>query len=445
MRWFVGAGLVLLVALILGSGLLAYAMYVLFAVLLVSRYLTHNWTAHVKATRTCDRETAEVGETASLRVALRNTSWMPIPWLLVEDLFPPGSLSARLPRLKVRGKRLKMLMLPPNGTATMSYRLEFLRRGYYQLGPVLLETGDLFGLHRRYRVEDRPHFVLVYPRIVPLQGYDIASRRPVGEVRLTHRLYEDPTRIAGVRRYEVGDPLSRVHWKATARTGVLHCKTYEPSTMAGATILLDFHLGGYHDRGEPYRSELAVTAAASLAHAVFVMGQQVGFISNGRDAADRIRLEGWEGEFRDRQNARQTAEMEEADDRLRPLVVPTGRGADQFHRIREVLARLELTDGLPFDALVMETASRLPRDASVVAVLPDVPEATALALGSLKRMGLAVTVVLVLLPERDLENCHGRLLAEGIRDVRHLASEEALTELCQRQVEHPAPYQFLSS
>src|SRR5262249_6878200 len=150
----------------------------------------------------------------------------------------------------------------------LKYRLNLEMRGYYQIGPVVMESGDLFGLHRRYRVATEPHFLLVYPKVVPLEGYDIASRRPIGEVRLTHRLYEDPSRIAGVRESQAGDPLNRVHWPSTARTGQLQCKVYEPTTIAGATILLDFHQAGYHQQGEPQRSELAVTAAVSLAHAL---------------------------------------------------------------------------------------------------------------------------------------------------------------------------------
>ena len=39
MKWFLGAILLLLAALVLQSGLLAYAMYVLLAVMLVSRVL----------------------------------------------------------------------------------------------------------------------------------------------------------------------------------------------------------------------------------------------------------------------------------------------------------------------------------------------------------------------------------------------------------------------
>ena len=59
-------------------------------------------------------------------------------------------------------------------------------------------------------------------------------------------------------------------------------------------------------------------------------------------------------------------------ERLEPLVVATRRGAEQFQRIREMLARAELTDGLTFAQLVVETAHRLPRDATVLAVLPAV-------------------------------------------------------------------------
>ena len=89
-----------------------------------------------------------------------------------------------------------------------------------------------------------------------------------------------------------------------------------------------------------------MTAAASLANAVFQMGQQVGLVTNGRDAADRIRQEGWDFDIRTRDAAQRAASMLDASDRLQPLVVETRRGAEQLMRILETLARAELTDGL---------------------------------------------------------------------------------------------------
>ena len=58
--------------------------------------------------------------------------------------------------------------------------VKFFQRGYYQFGPLLVETGDVFGLHRRYRLLTEPQFVLILPKVLPLQGYNLASRRPHG-------------------------------------------------------------------------------------------------------------------------------------------------------------------------------------------------------------------------------------------------------------------------
>ena len=452
MKWFLGAILFLLVALVLQSGLLAYAMYVLLAVMIISRVLARNWLGKVTARRTSDPltvrggedgplfRTAEIGDEVNVEITIGNSGWLPVPWVLLEDMLPRQALAQKPPRLRVRGKRLQIRMLPGGKEVTLSYQLRCDMRGYYQIGPLVMESGDLFGLHRRYRVDAEPHFLLVYPKMVPLQGYDLASRRPIGDIRLSHRLYEDPTRIAGVRPYQIGDPLNRVHWRSTARTGSLHSKIYEPSSLAGATLVLDFHQGCYYRRGEPHRSELAITAAASLANAVYQLGQKVGLVSNGRDAADRIRVEGWEHDYRTRQAARQQTAMAERSERLQPLVIETRRGVQQFQRIREVLARLELTDGLTAAELIVETASRLPRDATVVALLADVPVETALALGNLRRQGLAVSVVLIALENEGLEKGYGRLLAEGIMDVRQLRDEAGLPDLCQQQVRRAAMY-----
>lgn len=432
MSWILGAIVLLIVGMVFQLGLLVYAMYVLLGVLVVSRYLAREWIQNLVVTRDCSRPTARIGETVAVMVTLQNTGRLPIPWLLVEDSVPRDALAERPPRITLEGKRVGILQFAAGSEKRLLYQVIFHRRGYYQLGPLLLESGDLFGLHRRFRVASQPHYVLVYPRVVAIQGYDIASRRPIGEVRLTHRLFEDPTRIAGVREYRAGDSLNRIHWRATARTGLLHSKVYEPSCVAGMTLLLDFHRASYPARGEPHRSDLAVTTAASLANTVYELGQQVGLISNGRDAADRIRQEGARHEFRTRALAKESVGMLDRNERLRPVVVETRRGTEQLQRILETLARVELTDGLTFPQFTQEVASRMPRDATVVAILADVPSETAIALGNLRRGGFAVTAVLTL-PDDDRDNAGaGRLLAEGV-SVRTVGNEAEISALCGEQ------------
>ncbi len=430
MRWLVGALLILFLAVLLDFGLLAYAMYALLGVIVLSRWLADSWSGQLTATRETNRNRVEIGDTVAVVVQLENRGWLPIPWMLLEDLLPRRAMIHNPPNLQPTGRRLQLVSLLGGARKTILYQLQCNRRGYYQLGPLVAETGDVFGLYRRYRILSEPSFLLALPKVIPLEGYDIASRRPIGEVRMAHRLYEDPTRMAGVRSYQAGDPLNRVHWGATASTGVLHSKVYEPSTVAGATLLLDFHQAAFDPRHEPMRSELAITAVASIASAICEMGQQVGLVTNARDAAERVKRTGWHHEqLPSRQFAQATAAMDDDGDRLRPQVVPTQRGNLQLGHILETLARAEITDGLTSAQLVRETASRLPTSATVIAVLTTVTPETAIALGNLRRRGLAVTALLNTYDPFDFAAMSGLLLAQRV-ECRQLLDEASIPVLC---------------
>jgi uncharacterized protein (DUF58 family) len=435
MKWPLAILGLLAVGMTFKLSLLVYAMYVLLGVLLVNRFLTRLWTENAHVTRYCSQEVFEIGEWTQIDVEVENKGPTSIPWLILEDSLPRAALTQVPPRIKAEGSRLTVTRLAAGGRTSLTYRVLFLLRGYYQLGPSLLETGDVFGLHRRFRVTSDPAFALVLPRVLPLRGYNLASRRPVGEIRLAHRLFEDPTRIAGTRIYQPGDPLNRVHWRATARTGQLHSRVFESSCVAGAMFLLDFHQQSYQGSGAAVAAELAITTVSSLANAIYLMGQQIGLVSNGRDAADRIREEGWRAEFTTRAEAQKEARALGQNERLRPLVVGAGKGAAQFARILEVLARLEQTEGLGFSQMVEEAVHRMPRDATVVAVLGRVSSPTAVALGGLVRRGMRVNAIV---SSFDLETPRdwaqppewaAMLLEEGI-EFKVVQSEESITELC---------------
>ncbi len=435
MKGILGTIALLLLGLVFQLGLLVYAMYVLLGILWLSRYFTRSWMEQLVARRICAGEVFEIGERLAVTVEIENTSRLTIPWLMIEDSVPYEAMAQRPFRIEVEGGRLELTRLGPGEVTTLEYEVAFRQRGYYQLGPVLLETGDVFGLHRRFRVATEPHFALVLPKVLPLQGYNLASRRPMGEIRVVHRLFEDPTRLAGVRPWQEGDPMRRIHWRATARTGEIHSRLYEHSRVAGATLLLDFHTHNFQGIGATTSAELAIVTVASLANAVYVMGQQIGLVSNGRDAADRIRAEGWRAEFTTRAEALQRAGEPLANDRLRPVRVPTRKGGENRRQILEMLARLEHTDGMEFAEMVAVVAAEIPRDATVVPVMRHVTPDMALALGGLVRRGFLVTAVIAAFEKEAIPDWAqppewaGLLLAQGI-DFRVVNSEEAIMNLC---------------
>ena len=215
----------------------------------------------------------------------------------------------------------------------------------------------------------------------------------------------------------------------------MQTRTYESSCVTGATFLLDFHAGSFPGAASVRSAEMAVTTVASLANAVFQMGQQIGFISNGRDAADRIREEGWRAEFLTRDDAQRRASVTAANTRLRPVVVEPGKGEDRFTSILATLGRLEHTDGLDFSALTEESGPKISRDSTVVAVVGIVTPDIAVALGNLVRRGFLVTAVVVsfgmdAVPDwAKPPDWAAMLLAQGI-DFRVVNSEESIINLC---------------
>ncbi len=433
MRNVAAISLLLLVGMLLGASLLVYSAYVLFAVFWLSRYFSQRWTNSLVATRTMSSDEIEVGEQVQIQLRLDNRDSLAIVWVLIEDVLPLQALTGPPPALEVDGSRLRICSVAAKSSRIVAYKLTALRRGYFQIGPTIAETGDLLGLHRRFRALTSPAYLLVLPKLVPLAGYEIASRRPVGEINVTYRLLEDPTMVSGIRQYQNGDPLRSVHWRASARTGQLQCKQFQPTSVAGATVVVDLHRRSNPDHHEPVRTDLAVTAAASIFHTLLLLQQQFGLISNGRDAADRIAERQAKKEFASLESAQREVAMRSTSTRMLPVVVPTGRGPAHFQQIHRALARLERTDGLSLQELLVETQCRMPRDASVIVVLQEIDDTAALALGMLRRQGYAVSAIINNYENEAYTMATTRLMSQKIKTY-HLLGESSISEICKSLV-----------
>ncbi|MFN5468631.1 MAG: DUF58 domain-containing protein [Pirellulaceae bacterium] len=422
--------LLLLIGLVFQASVLVYAAGAMVLLFGGSRFLVERWVRALAAQRQAIRGEMEVGQSTSVGVQLTNRSRWWIPWVLIEDVLPRSATQAPHGALSVPQTPLRLYALGARQGKLLSYTLQALRRGLYQIGPTIAETGDLLGLHRRFAVLSKPQTILVLPRIVPIEGYDIASRRPIGEIQVTYRSMEDPTLVVGIRDYQQGDPLHRIHWKATARTGRLHSKIYQPTTVAGAMLLLDLHRQSNPERHEPVRSDLAVTAAASIAHTLYQIGQQFGLVTNGRDAAERLRTEGWDTDHRSREElVSQVTMREENLTSRRPVVLPAGKGPEHFREVHRTLARLERSDGLTLPQLILETQSRLPRDATLLAIVQEIDESGALALSLLRKQGYRIAVVVNQWDDQTYRQISGKLLNLRI-SAYHLSDESSIGSIC---------------
>ena len=182
-----------------------------------------------------------------------------------------------------------MLTLSPRARENFEYTLEARKRGYYPIGPLFISTGDLLGLGGSdLHNEGETEYLTVYPKVVPLAQLKIPSRSPLGTLRHTQPIFEDPTRVMGKREYVAGDSLRRVDWKSTATTGRMQVKLFEPSIAIETVIFLNLDGPSYHYRSRIDAAELAIVITASIANWIVEKGQTVGLYTNGEDpiAAD---------------------------------------------------------------------------------------------------------------------------------------------------------------
>ena len=361
MKWWLGAGPLLLAALILESGLLAYAMYVLLAIMLISRLLARSWVTHVHAKPSFLEPTAEIGDDVRVLVRVKNSGFLARPLDFARRSAAGARLSQRPPRLKVKGKRIQLKLLRPGAEITVKYHLHCLMRGYHQIGPLLLESGDLFGLHRRYRIDASPQ--LLAGLSAAWSAFRATTWRHAGLLamcnwctgfsRIPHatpacgpiNLAIRSTACTGEPRHEraccIARSMNRRPWPGPRLCSIF---TAAP-TQSGANPI------GRSSRLRPrFLSQMRSSNWASRSASSATAGMppsasawKAGTTNIARAPAAR----------------RQTA-MLKVSERLEPMIVETRRGAEQFQRTRETLARLELTEGLTFAELILETSSRLP-------------------------------------------------------------------------------------
>lgn len=421
----------LLFGILTGANFFALGASTFLIVIQLAKHFSNRWIEAIEVARFVEAHEVTVGQSVGVGMKITNRSGYWIPWMLIDEKISKRYTKLPPVALQILVSTVQLLSFSPKKTTLYRYALETQRRGYYQLGPTLLETGDLLGLHRSFRIANQPDYITVLPKLVVLEGFEVSSRRPMGDLKVEDRVLEDPTLLSGLREYRSGDPMNRVHWKATARTGTLHTRVFQPTCVQGAMLLLDMHESTNETRNEPVRSDLAVTAAASIAHWLYQNAEPFGLISNGRDAAERMRELNKRSLYNDRSSAIANIEMKSQNNRLSPIVLGASRTPEHFAQLHRMLARLERTDGLKLDQLLIETESRIPKLLSLMVIAQRVDQAGLFALEMFRRRGYALTVLLNCHQELYLENA-SPLIAAKI-PVIPLYDQESITQYLQHQ------------
>jgi len=335
---FVFSAFLFLLAVLFHDPSILTVIYLLLGVFLFGRWWRDRGLAGIEVHRLLDGR-AMLGETIRVRLEVINRSWLPIPWVRIHESLPV--------ELAVPNFHRQAFGLAPRGRTVCEYTLQGHKRGYYRIGPLYLQSGDLFGMEEPRERQAPSDSMTVYPKIVPIRRLPLPSFSPMGALRFHQPLFEDPSRVVGKRDYQPGDSLRRIDWKSSAAAGKLQVRQFEPAISLEVSIFLNLNAQDYEPRSRIDAAELAIVTAASLAFYVAGKHQPVGLESNGMDPLEP-------------ESVRHS--------------LPVRKGNAPLMLLLEKLARLQLTDASAFANFLRERGPALPWGTTLL-VITGMPEA----------------------------------------------------------------------
>ncbi len=322
------------------------------------------------------------GERVPVTIELTNRNWLPLAWLQLNETIAI--------KLATNGSLSQVVTLKGRETKGIQYEVKARRRGYYQLGPMRLTAGDLFGLAGEHQSELAANYLTVYPRITQLEQLGLPSRLPFGTLASQQRLYQDPSRPNGVREFRSGDSLRQINWKVSAHSQQLLVKTLEPSKSLETSILFNLHSHDYQRANRASTVEWAVEVAASLAAHLSNQRQSVGLITNG---VDPLAIAGGRSAEFDEISGRLLAPDETSGSV--PPAIPPRTGRSHLMKILERLARIEIGDLVPFQPWATSACGHLSWGVTILIITPHGDESVCQAVHQLVRAGFNPVLVTI--------------------------------------------------
>lgn len=217
-----------------------------------------------EVTRTVHPDRVERGTPALATLVVRNTTTR-----------RHGGFSA-FDRAGAAEHRIQVRPLAPGAEATYHYELPTGRRGRLRVGPLVLNRSDPFGLVRTNRTIGATTTVLIHPRRHAVRPAAVAFPRHHYDGPSTEPPLRGSNDLVAVREYVRGDEIRLLHWRSTAKTGVLMVREYTDPALAGFTVVLDTRAGSLSADA----FEHAVEVATSLVYAGAQAGQRCRLVTS---------------------------------------------------------------------------------------------------------------------------------------------------------------------
>jgi uncharacterized protein (DUF58 family) len=247
---------------------------------------------------------------------------------------PPGlTVSERLARLGERRTPMRRGRRAYRGT----YVVEHVPRGRYVVERAEAAIEDPFGLARADVELPSGGSLVVYPRLVALEGLFSESGAHAQDGRRMLLQRQAGFDLHSVREYERGESLRKVHWPTTARRGQLMVKELEDAPRDEIAVVLDADASAV----APGSFDAQVRAAGSILRTHAARGRRAVLTLNAAQPTS-VRVSSLENDW---QAAFEALAAVEADG-ARPVVELLSRDSPAARALELVLVTARLSPAL---------------------------------------------------------------------------------------------------
>lgn len=332
----------------------------------------------IKAEVYVDDHTVHAGDTVDLSYQIYSRFPLPFPNIQLED-----GISATLTGEK---PPLERYALNSREACTKHIKIHCKRRGDYTVGYFKITIGDIFHFFRFNKRIEVPLNLRVYPRVVDIHKVLIQPKMSLGEILINNLLFQDYTEISGLKRYEPGDSIKKIHWKASAKQEETLVKRFEMKGETNLVLFINASLESYREDTHGFLEDLAVETSLSIANYCLRKGIRVSLCYEKGGA----------------------------------LVYLEGNHLSDFKKLMEELVTFHPTGTIDFAEQISKYTTGLPSGTTVIFITPEIDKEIGINSIYLKRKGIQGEYILLQNmeasgAEQELNKIRKRLGGEGIK------------------------------
>lgn len=318
---------------------------------------------------TLSHEEAEEGEEIQLIEVIANHKWLPVPWLKSEITTSKWLDFAGAQSIVTDKTRFvpSFFMVKSYQRVERVWHVRCLKRGEFSVQRIGLVSTDVLGRMTLTRAVEVEAQVLVLPKGPDLEETFISPKYYYGDVIVRRNLLTDPFYMAGVREYEPGDSMNKIHWAATAREGKMMVHHHDYTSSQSLTVVLNMQSRPFENAEvtDAETIENCIRVCASVFENTLLEQIPVRFLCNASTNQERISTAS--GEY---------------------------FGAEHVHELRRMLAKLQLRSTDDFVVYLNDQFSAI-TSSDAVLVTPFINEGICDFARAKQRQGIHVKLFVV--------------------------------------------------